>query len=266
MAVPALIPAAGEGTRLRPITRFVPKPMLPIGRRPVVDFALREALRAGCRPVVVVTAPDASALKRYVRDHEHSEDLRVAEQSRPRGLADALRVGYDALTSTPKQAAYLLPDNVVLEGSGTRPLLEPSVDPDRLVFGVIRVNRDEASYFGNSGGFEADPEPGETDTTTFWRITSLQAKNDGTFRAASDTWPARRTVGRGVLPAAFFERVRGTEPDPETGEVDDVPVYREMIQSRPALGVSLTCDLYDMGEPDRYLRVCAHAYRRSRHS
>lgn len=256
MAPPALIPAAGRGTRLYPVTRFVPKPLLPVGSRPVLAYVLREALEAGCRPVVVVIPSDEPLLEEYLRDRVEADPVRVAVQPEPRGLADALVRGYESLETSPDRTAMLLPDNVLPEGSGVNPLLDAGAPPDRLVFGVVQVTRGEAEYFGNSGGFEGEKQPDGS-----FRITGLQPKGEGTFREAGTRWPRPRTVGRALLPEEFFRRAHRSPPDPETGEVDDVPVYREMLQSQPALGVPLKADLYDMGEPNRYLRLCARVHR-----
>lgn len=256
MAPPALIPAAGRGTRLHPVTRFVPKPLLPVGARPVLAYALREALEAGCRPVVVVIPSDEPLLENYLRDRIEADPIRIAEQPEPRGLADALVRGYESLEASPHRTAMLLPDNVLPEGSGVSPLLDAGAKPDRLVFGVVQVTRREAEYFGNSGDFD-----GEKQQDGSFRITGLGPKREGTFRETGTRWPRPRTVGRALLPESFFRRARRTPPDPETGEVDDVPVYREMLQSRPALGIPLKADLYDMGEPNRYLRLCARVHR-----
>lgn len=256
MAPPALIPAAGRGTRLHPVTRYVPKPLLPVGEQPVLAYALREALGAGCRPVVVVVPSEEPRLGEYLHEAFGTDPVRAVEQPRPRGLADALVRGYGALDSSPDRTAMLLPDNVVPEGSGVEPLLNAEAPSDRLVFGVVQVSRREAKYFGNSGGFD-----GKKQQDGSYRITGLQPKGEGTFRTAGSRWPRPRTVGRTLLPEEFFRRARRTAPDPGTGEVDDVPVYREMLQSQPALGVPLPADLYDMGQPDRYLRLCARVHR-----
>lgn len=255
MEPPALIPAAGRGTRLRPVTRFVPKPLLPVGEHPVLEYVVREALQAGCRPVVVIVPADGTSLERFLEDRFGSEPVRSVEQPAPRGLADALVCGYESLTSSPDRVAMLLPDNLTLGGSGTAPLLDQSTSDERLVFGVIEVDRAEAQFFGNSGGFDGEKTPEGT-----FRITGLQSKGEGTFRRSGSRWPRPRTVGRVLLPARFFEHARRRSPDPETGEIDDVPVYREMLQSQFALGVQLEADLYDMGEPERYLRLCARVH------
>jgi len=59
--VKAVVLAGGEGTRLRPLTRHMPKPMVPVGRRACIDYAMASLVRAGIRDIIVTTAymPDA---------------------------------------------------------------------------------------------------------------------------------------------------------------------------------------------------------------
>lgn len=249
--VPALIPAAGRGTRLRPITRYLSKPMLPIGAEPVVKYAIDEALFAGCDPVVVVRAPDDEELKDYV-ESKYSSEVHLAVQPEPNGLADAALRAYDSLGRNGR-CAMLLPDNVVLKGSGIASLIGRT-DSDSLVLGTTIVSRSEAAYFGNSGYFESEPFEDGSDVV---RITALQSKGTGSFQNATDDWPARRAVARTLLPEEFFRRAREREPDPETGEVDDVPIYRAMIESSTVYGVPIEGGIHDMGTPERYLQLNA---------
>ena len=61
----ALIPAAGHGTRFLPVTRVVPKEMLPVGSKPAIQLIVEEALAAGADEVVIVTSPEKEIIKRY---------------------------------------------------------------------------------------------------------------------------------------------------------------------------------------------------------
>lgn len=254
---PALIPAAGKGTRLRPITRHLSKPLLPVGSDPVIQYTIREALDAGCPAVRVIRGAGDVSLHRYVRD-QFDDRVRLVVQEEPKGLADALFRGYWDLDA-PGRCAVLLPDNVVLDGKGIGSLL--SLDEDDTVLGTIRVERQEAEYFGNSGAYEAeslDPNSG------LEQIQSLQEKGEKNFRRRHDKWPARRTVPRYLLTREFFERAADRSPDPETGEVDDVPILRSMIKSTRVLGFPVDGDIFDMGTPERYQRLNKVMFERSR--
>jgi UTP--glucose-1-phosphate uridylyltransferase len=61
----AVIPAGGLGTRLLPFTKAVPKEMLPIGNKPLIQYAVEEAVGSGIQEIVLVTAPGNTTLQQY---------------------------------------------------------------------------------------------------------------------------------------------------------------------------------------------------------
>ena len=70
----AIIPAAGLGTRFLPLTRAVPKEMLPIGNKPALQVIVDEALEAGCDDVSVLHLENAIArnlLRRHMLATDH---------------------------------------------------------------------------------------------------------------------------------------------------------------------------------------------------
>ncbi len=107
----AIVPAAGRGTRLYPITRVQPKEMLPLGSRPVVQRVAEELTAAGVTDILFITGAD----KRTIEDHfdpstglapddapaearEWGPNLSAARfysirQGAPRGLGDAVSCG-----------------------------------------------------------------------------------------------------------------------------------------------------------------------------
>ena len=56
MKARCVIPAAGLGTRMRPLTRVIPKELLPVGTRPMVQWCLTEALEGGFEEIAVVVS------------------------------------------------------------------------------------------------------------------------------------------------------------------------------------------------------------------
>ena len=67
----AVIPVAGFGTRFLPVTKAVPKALLPVLDTPVIHLAVKEAIAAGIEHVVMVVAPNQEAMSAYFeRDGE----------------------------------------------------------------------------------------------------------------------------------------------------------------------------------------------------
>lgn len=137
----ALIPAAGLGTRLLPLTKSVPKELLPVNGKPMLQWVLEEALEAGLREVVVVVSPAKKALRDWLmpvsEGHPLSNqpglrglesllkslEITFVEQTKALGMGDAIVRSREALGEAP--FALLLPDNVCSAGSSlTERLLE----------------------------------------------------------------------------------------------------------------------------------------------
>lgn len=84
--------AAGEGTRLRPLTERWPKPVLPVDGRPVIATLLRELAAAGCERAVVVTGHLAEQVEELVGDGSgFGLDVRTVRQPGVLGSADAVK-------------------------------------------------------------------------------------------------------------------------------------------------------------------------------
>jgi NDP-sugar pyrophosphorylase family protein len=87
--------AAGEGTRLRPLTDRWPKPILPIDGRPVIVTLLHELAAAGVERITVVTGHLGAEIERLLDGFPYA--IRFAHQAEPLGSADAVqRAGEDA--------------------------------------------------------------------------------------------------------------------------------------------------------------------------
>ena len=91
MTVPAVVIAAGLGTRLRPLTERYAKPVLPIDGVPVLSLLLRELAEAGCPHVMIVTGHLAEQVERLGGDGSgFGLELRYARQDSPDGSAHAV--------------------------------------------------------------------------------------------------------------------------------------------------------------------------------
>jgi len=113
--VDAIVMAAGEGRRLRPLTDTWPKPLLPIDGRPVIATLLRELAAAGLTRVTVVTGHLAEQLEELVGDGSgFGLEARFARQQRPDGSADAVEVAIEAGAAPP--AIVVAADTVYQRG------------------------------------------------------------------------------------------------------------------------------------------------------
>ena len=94
----AVILAAGLGTRLRPHTNTIPKPLLPVQGRPILDWIIG-ALPPDVDRLVVVTHYLAEQVDAYLAGQQHNRNWHTVRQEVPRGTGDALRVCMPHITS-----------------------------------------------------------------------------------------------------------------------------------------------------------------------
>jgi bifunctional UDP-N-acetylglucosamine pyrophosphorylase/glucosamine-1-phosphate N-acetyltransferase len=86
----AVILAAGAGTRLGPLTDSAPKPMLPVGDRPLVAHVADAAVEAGATEMVVVVGYRSDRVREYFADTHRGVPVRLVDQGEPTGTADAV--------------------------------------------------------------------------------------------------------------------------------------------------------------------------------
>jgi glucose-1-phosphate thymidylyltransferase len=92
----AVILAAGEGSRLRPLTRSKPKAMLPVANRPIIEYVIDALLENGIRDIVVVVGYRKEDVIRHL--NRLDAPIQVVVQERQLGTADALRAAQSEIT------------------------------------------------------------------------------------------------------------------------------------------------------------------------
>ena len=93
-----LILAAGLGTRLRPVTNRVPKPLLPIANKPTIQYSIEALRHAGIQEITVVTGHHAEVLEDALA---RLGPIRFARQLEPKGLAHAVQCAREILADEP---------------------------------------------------------------------------------------------------------------------------------------------------------------------
>jgi bifunctional UDP-N-acetylglucosamine pyrophosphorylase/glucosamine-1-phosphate N-acetyltransferase len=160
--------AAGEGTRMRPLTERRPKPMLPVAGKPLVAHTVETAAAAGATSVTLVVGYEAEAVRTYFGDRHAGIPITYAVQSEQRGTADAVRAAADRLD--PEPFAVLNGDALYDEESmgelydggpavGSYRVENPSsygvlrTDADGAVDGVVEKPADPPSDLVNAGAY-----------------------------------------------------------------------------------------------------------------
>lgn len=174
----AIIPAAGLGTRFLPITKSVPKEMLPIIDKPTIQYIIEEALASGIEEILIVTGRGKSAIENHFDYSPELESelarkgetallslslasselvqLHFVRQKSPKGLGHAVYCAKAFVGDEP--FAILLGDDVVY--SEDRPCLKQLIDvyerTGASVLGVQSVPQSEVSKYGIVSGKKFD--------------------------------------------------------------------------------------------------------------
>lgn len=93
--------AAGEGTRMRPLTAAQPKPMLPVAGKPLLEHTLDRAVEAGADRLIVVVGYESDRVQDHFGSQHGGVDLEYAVQEQQRGTADAVNAAAPLLADEP---------------------------------------------------------------------------------------------------------------------------------------------------------------------
>ena len=112
--VEAILLVGGLGTRLRPLTEHVPKPMLPVAGVPFVAHQVARAAAAGVRRVVLATSYRAEAFERYVPElGQYGAEVDLMLEATPLGTAGAIRNAAERLGSDPDEPVVVFNGDVL---------------------------------------------------------------------------------------------------------------------------------------------------------
>lgn len=256
-----VIPAAGLGTRFLPATKAVPKELLPVLDRPVIEWAAAEAVAAGATDLVLVLAegkesianhllPDPG-LERLLEDRGKRRELEavrragrmanvtVVYQAEPKGLGDAVLCAADVVGDRP--FLCMLPDDL---STGAAPLLSQmwaahERHDGNPVIAVMRVPRDEISRYGCA---DVDRQEGRD-----FHVRGLVEKPKPE-EAASDL----AVMGRYVLTPDIFPALRATKPG-AIGEIQLTDAIAALIATRDVWALEFEGELLDVGTPKGWL-------------
>ena len=88
--VPVVIMAGGEGTRLDPFTRVLPKPLIPIGGKPIIEIIMNEFGAFGMKEFTISLYSKARMIQAYFHDHDLGYTIKYVEENMALGTAGAL--------------------------------------------------------------------------------------------------------------------------------------------------------------------------------
>ena len=263
-AVKAVIPAAGLATRFLPATKAVPKELLPVVDRPVLQYIVEEAAAAGLTDVLLVTGRGKTSMVDHF-DRRPDIEERLEQKGDQTRLAEGRRTSESAASYTCRQgealglghavgtAASHVGDNAfaVLLGDEfvdlEEPLLPAMLDLQARTGGIVlaflEVDPEETSRYGIASVETTDDE-------SVVRVTGLVEK------PSPEEAPSNLAVlGRYVLPASIFEAIDNTKPG-SGGEIQLTDAMASLLESgTPVHGIIYRGHRYDTGMPLGYLQA-----------
>ena len=203
----AVIPAAGHGTRLRPLTSITPKEMLPLGRKPAVEYIVDELHAAGINDIIFVVSPLKPRIQEYFGDSTCQSQVRVRYviQEPQQGLADAILQAEEAVGG--EHFAVALGDSVIVSRQKVTPLARlMAAYGTKLAFAAITVERvpiEDSYRYGMvkpaAGRPAGDGEPFEIDGLV--------------EKPKAEASPSEYAIaGRYIFAPKIFDFIRRTRP------------------------------------------------------
>ena len=255
-----VIPVAGWGTRSLPATKNIPKEMLPIYNKPVIQYVVEEAQRAHIKDVIFVTNRD----KNVIEDHfDHNlqleallersgkldklEEVRqVAEmvnilsvrQKRQLGLGHAVLCARELVGDEP--FAVMVGDDLMFSGvPGIGQLIEVAMAEKMPVIGVMEVPWEKVSRYGIIDGEEVAPG--------VYRVRDMVEK------PKREDAPSRMAiVGRYVLTPDIFDYLEKVKPG-HGGEIQLTDALQAMAKERGMMAVRMAGMRFDAGDWAEFL-------------
>lgn len=111
LRVPVVIMAGGEGARLAPFTKIIPKPLMPIGDKPIIEIIIGRFMDYGCIDFYLSLNYKSNIIKAYFNDFEHQYKIAYIEEELPLGTAGSLHL----LKSHIKKTFFLSNCDILIE-------------------------------------------------------------------------------------------------------------------------------------------------------
>jgi len=260
----AVFPAAGLGTRFLPATKAIPKEMLPVVDKPIIQYGVEEAVAAGCEQIIIVTGRG----KTVIEDHfdisfelEHQlasrgkhdllalakqisnlGSIAYIRQKEAMGLGHAVLMARDLVGDEP--FAVILPDDVI---DATKPCLQQMIEVfDEVQSSILATQVVEGAAISSYGVLDCQP------TAKNPRV--MEVKNL-VEKPKAGTAPSKNAIiGRYILTPRIFDVLEKT-PLGAGNELQLTDAIRSLLQHEKVYGYSFEGKRYDAGDKLGFLQA-----------
>ena len=261
----AVFPVAGLGTRFLPATKAIPKELLPVVDRPLIQYAVDEAREAGIEQMIFVTGRGKTALVEHfdiafeleTTMGERGKDLSVLSPTRftpgdlitvrqqvPLGLGHAIWCARAIVGDEP--FAILLPDELMVGAPGCMSqMVEAYHEVGGNLISVLEVPRDEVSSYGVI-------DPGESRQGFEGALTEVRGLVE---KPAIDKAPSNKIIsGRYILQPEVMRTLEGQEKG-AGGEIQLTDAMARMIGQQPFHAVTFAGRRFDCGSKTGFVEA-----------
>lgn len=260
----AVFPAAGMGTRFLPATKAMPKEMLCLVDKPLIQYGVEEAVAAGCTEIIIVTgrgksvmedhfdsspeleasleARNKTALLEVARSVAKLARVTYTRQSEPLGLGHAVLQAKEIVGDEP--FAVLLPDDIVDASTPCmKQMVEAFYDTQCSILGSEVVEGDAISAYGC------------LDCTPDAKNPRLLAVKNMVEKPKPEDAPSHNAIiGRYVLTPRIFEMIEGITPG-AGGELQLTDAIKALLKYEKVYGFSYEGKRHDAGDKLGFLKA-----------
>ena len=264
-----LFPAAGYGTRFLPATKAVPKEMLPIITKPLLQYGVEEALSADIANIAIVTGRGkrsiedhfdnsielesqlkATSKEYYIKDIQNiieKATFTYVRQKKMLGLGHAILTGEILIGNNP--FAVILADDLCINSDGNsvmKQMIEVFNKYQCSVVAIEDVPKEDTNKYGIISGHLID---GSNDT---FRVTDMIEKPD-----PKDTPSNMAIVGRYILTPDIFEIIKTVKPD-KSGEIQITDALLSQAKQGKVIAYKFKGLRFDCGNVKGYVKATNH--------
>ena len=258
----AVLPAAGLGTRFLPATKAMPKEMLTLVDKPLIQYVVEEAVDSGIESLVIVTGRDKSAIENHfdisyeleqtlqergkteifeqVRGVADIAKISYTRQKQPLGLGHAIYQAKDFVESEP--FAVLLPDDIIDSNTpALKQMIEVFERYQSPVIATMQVEGEAISRFGVIDAEEIAPN--------VFKIRDMVEKP-----SVADAPSDLAIVGRYIFTPDIFRAIETTTPG-AGGEIQITDAMRNLLKERDFYAVRVDGVRHDAGDKFGFLKA-----------
>jgi len=260
----AVFPAAGMGTRFLPATKALPKEMLCLVDKPLIQYGIEEAVAAGCTEIIIVTsrgksimedhfdrspelealleAKNKMALLEIARNVSKLAKITYTRQSEPLGLGHAVLQAKEIVGNEP--FAVLLPDDIV---DAAVPCMKQMVEAfNETQCSILGSEVVEGAAISAYGALDCTPDP---------KNPRLLAVKNMVEKPKPEEAPSQNAIiGRYILTPRIFEMIEGITPG-AGGELQLTDAIKALLQYERVYGFSYEGKRHDAGDKLGFLKA-----------